>query len=485
MNARRPARTGAPRAPEPPAARPAAFRGFRILWAGAIAFAVALAAANVLLGSLNQDEGWYLLAALRVARGQLPYRDFLFTQGPGLPLVYGLLAPLWSWAGVAGGRVLTALFGLAASALAARLAGELAPRRLRRQAQFAAWLLLACVPAHSYFTALPKTYALAAFFLLAGFNLLAGRRPALWLLGGAAIAFAAATRISLGLALPVTGVALLLRRRDPRWRNAWLLFGIGGAAALLATYGVALLRWPADFLFSQGYHAVRAGGGLMGSLTRRAGFASRCVQSYPLAWLLAAAASPLLMDWFLIRKDRFWFETKPRPDLLVLRDAARVVRAKADALGTDLLLTQDAYLAVQAGLDVPAGLEMGPFCLFPGLDSATARARHVHNVETMADLLRGNAADPGEPRKVELCGDAGEPRKVELCGDPVPVLAATSGYSFALACPGTDPLDDASKALLELELDAAFDPLGEPVDNFGQCHTRLTLWIRHGLDSRH
>ena len=544
--------------------------GLRIIWGGAILFALALAAANILLGNLNQDEGWYLLSALRVHGGQLPYRDFLFTQGPGLPLVYGLLAPLWSWAGVIGGRVLTAVFGLAAAALAARLAGECAPPNNRRSAPLLAWLLLACAPVHSYFSAIPKTYALAALFLLAGFNLLTSRRPVCWMLGGAMLAFSAATRISLGLALPVAGVALLLQRRNPRWRGAWLYFGVGGALALLATYGVALLLWPADFLFSQSYHAVRAGGGLTKALTLRAGFASRCVQAYPLAWtlaaglfldfamrtngmrdffrrivrprrfpvltaaavsalavtllhasspfpyddyqtpvmplfvaaaaailaermrdagprlkrslpafaalaaLLAALSSPLLMDWVTIRKDRFWFETKPKPDVLVLRDAAREVRAHADALGTGLLLTQDAYLAVQAGLDVPAGLEMGPFSIFPDMDSATARARHVHNVETLIDLIQGvDAADAGEP-----------PPDPDSPTPQVPLLAATSGYTFALACPGTAPLDDAQKALLELELDAAFDPLGKPRDNFGQGHTRLSLWIRHGHNSR-
>ena len=49
------------------------------------AAAAALAAVNVWFGPLNQDEGWYLLAAQNVSRGMTPYRDFLYTQGPVLP----------------------------------------------------------------------------------------------------------------------------------------------------------------------------------------------------------------------------------------------------------------------------------------------------------------------------------------------------------------------------------------------------------------
>ncbi|MBR3084849.1 MAG: hypothetical protein IKH04_00455, partial [Kiritimatiellae bacterium] len=71
----------------------------------AIALALAICAANILLGPLNQDEGWYLLAARNFARGLHPYRDFFFTQTPLRPAFYGLLEPLWGHAGLLGGRV--------------------------------------------------------------------------------------------------------------------------------------------------------------------------------------------------------------------------------------------------------------------------------------------------------------------------------------------------------------------------------------------
>ncbi|HPB11670.1 MAG TPA: hypothetical protein PLT74_10450, partial [Kiritimatiellia bacterium] len=69
------------------------------IWLAAFCVAaasLALYAAAVWFGNLNQDEGWYLYAARAVADGRLTYRDFFFTQGPVMPYLYGLFAPLWS-----------------------------------------------------------------------------------------------------------------------------------------------------------------------------------------------------------------------------------------------------------------------------------------------------------------------------------------------------------------------------------------------------
>jgi 4-amino-4-deoxy-L-arabinose transferase-like glycosyltransferase len=504
-----------------------------------VLLALGLAAANILLGNLNQDEGWYLLAALRTADGQWPYRDFLFTQGPVMPVVYGFLSPLWAPQGVLGGRVLTALLGLLSSAVAALLAARLAPASRRRDAAFTAWLLTACVPVHSYFTAIPKTYALTSLLLAAGFAMVA--RPGRWrsaAVAGALLGLAAATRISVGLALPVVGVALLLRRRDPAWRGAWLGFGVGGALALALTFGLCWLSFGDRFVFAQNYHATREGGTLGAWLALRVGFVSRSLQAYPLPWilgtgllltswpwqsrraastippspvlsatvwtvlavtalhglspfpyddyqtpvmpllaaavaallwqrldsapakalravplllaaaaLLLAAASPLLMEWMVIRKDRFWFERKPRPDVLALRDVGHWVREAMPKGG--VLLTQDAYLAVEAGSQVPAGLEMGPFSVFPGLGDEQARHHHVHTPATLEALIAATDAP----------------------------LAATSGYTFALACPGTGPLPEADRQTLMDTLARYYEPVRN-VPNFGQAHTTLTLWRR-------
>ena len=80
---------------------------------------VFLASAAVWTGNLNQDEGWGLYAALSVARGEVPYRDFFYTQGPVAAYFYAAFSPLWEPFGVAGARILTALVGALATALAA------------------------------------------------------------------------------------------------------------------------------------------------------------------------------------------------------------------------------------------------------------------------------------------------------------------------------------------------------------------------------
>ena len=83
-------------------------RIFVVLSFVAVVAAVILSAANLYLGDLNQDEGWYLYAAQLIASGQWPYVDFAFTQGPVMPLVYALFKPIITAGGLAGGRMITA-----------------------------------------------------------------------------------------------------------------------------------------------------------------------------------------------------------------------------------------------------------------------------------------------------------------------------------------------------------------------------------------
>ena len=176
---------------------------YRLAW-----FAVlALALVNVWFGPLNQDEGWYLLAAQNVSRGMTPYRDFLYTQGPVLPYAYGWIAGAWSDVGVLGGRLVTAVFGFLATVFFSLVAGELARRRnpdAFGPAFLLAFVLLGLSPDWAYFTAIPKTYALGSFLLALGFALSLGapgvpnRRGSA--IAGACFALAAATRATLCLA---------------------------------------------------------------------------------------------------------------------------------------------------------------------------------------------------------------------------------------------------------------------------------------------
>jgi hypothetical protein len=275
-------------------------RSFTItLWILCGAAVLFLSLANLEMGELNQDEGWYLYAATQVADGRLPYRDFAFTQGPMLPLVYALASPLIAWGGVGAGRLLTAVLGLLAAVLAARLASRLATPA--REAGFLCFVICAVNVYQSYFTTVVKTYSLCAVFLVGGFVLLeaASRRrsAALALLSAAAMALAAGTRISSGAALLFGGL-FMLRGRRSLGDAPWIAFGVGGLLTLAAMFLPFYFTARDGFVFGMiEYHALRTGGGLV----YKAGFISRLVQAYFVAFALLVALAGL--RWLKPRRE--------------------------------------------------------------------------------------------------------------------------------------------------------------------------------------
>ena len=231
-----------------------------------------LGAAAVWMGGLNQDEGWYLYAANLVAEGQVPYRDFAYTQGPVMPFVYSSFVWIWRMFGLAGARVFTFLLGAAGIVFAMGLARRFVPEERRSAVSLVMLLLLGCNIYHLYYLAIPKTYALAALFVMVGFYLLkvaVDRKPWLALLAGIALAFAAGTRISLGAILPIVGLYLLFLRRF----RVLVWFCAGGFGALLLVYGPFLADAGAreGLVAAQAYHAARGGFDVtwvVGSLSR-------------------------------------------------------------------------------------------------------------------------------------------------------------------------------------------------------------------------
>ncbi len=217
----------------------------------ALLVAAGVAAFAVWWGAVNQDEGWYLYASRLVGEGKLPYRDYFFTQGPVLPFLYSVL-PIH---GLLSGRIVTLCFSAAATLMAVAFARRLVPRDRRGAVSLAVFSLLACNFYHVYFTTIPKTYAVGALFVMAGFLLLARG----WNFPAAvSFAFASGTRISLVLILGVVGVWLLVTGfRSLRW----LWFGLGGVLGLFLVYGMFALDPPSlkGLLAAQAYHAGRGG----------------------------------------------------------------------------------------------------------------------------------------------------------------------------------------------------------------------------------
>lgn len=424
-------------------------------WCGVLAAlaAVPLMCAAVWLGGLNQDEGWYLYAAQLVRQGAMPYRDFFYTQGPLMPIVYSPLTAVWSCFGLLGARILTLAIGLSAVLVFTATVRWLVPPSRRTAAATIVFLLLGCNLYHLYFVAIPKTYALASLLVATGAYMLVRAlvdasvkaRPVILGAAGLAFALAAGTRISLGLLLAAGGFGLLLAFRRRRWDFLW--FGLGGTLGLLLVYGPFCYDRAAfdGLCAAQRYHAARGGFSpvlVVGSLSRLvrwylpafvviglavrpfaasaadeerpgpdATLASRILGAgflavfllqllapcpyddyqVPVMGLLAVVAvsqavvrieadrlprlvllvtglafatafgSPLLERWTTNGQDRFWTLRKERSELAQLRAAAAAVE-RLDP-GGKTLLTQDLYLAVEAGRTVPDELAMGPFSI--------------------------------------------------------------------------------------------------------------------------
>lgn len=284
----------------------------------AVVAAAILSAANLYLGDLNQDEGWYLYAAQLVASGQWPYVDFAFTQGPILPLVYSWFEPVIRDFGLAGGRMITAIIGLVSAALAALLATRLAPLRLRAGAALTTFILIGVNVYQSYFCTVVKTYSLTALLLMLGFLALAEgwtRRHAwLMLMAGAFMVLAAGTRTSAGAILPIIFLYLLVARRSAP-PLAWLHFGLGATVMACLVFLPFLILAPESFLYCvMQYHTLRHSGGDLMTLAFKVGFLSRLLQAYFVAFSVGVAI--VFAKWI-------WARLRPPCSAIALRDGER------------------------------------------------------------------------------------------------------------------------------------------------------------------
>ena len=125
------------------------------IWAVALFSALVLCAVALWFGALNQDEGWYLYAARMVSEGKLPYRDFSYTQGPLMPVVYSAFSWIWKAWGLLGARVFTLLVGLSGVVFTlATVRREIAGREVRSFVMLAVFVLLGCNLYHLYYLAI-------------------------------------------------------------------------------------------------------------------------------------------------------------------------------------------------------------------------------------------------------------------------------------------------------------------------------------------
>lgn len=165
------------------------------------------------LGQVNADEGWYLYASKLVFQGNIPYRDFAYTQTPLLLYIYGLPQIIFS-PSIYLGRAISVLFSiigfLLCILLAHRYAGKLGAGLTA--------LLLGTFTYGIYFTSIVKTYAFLFLLFALTFLVLSSRIPDTWkyLLAVSLSFFAAMVRLSAILfMLPIVIYSLISTFRQP------------------------------------------------------------------------------------------------------------------------------------------------------------------------------------------------------------------------------------------------------------------------------
>ncbi len=178
-------------------------------------------------------------------------------------------------------------------------------------------------------------------------------------------------------------------------------------------------------------------------------FGQRLLVSVVAVCLVCALASPVIWQWFLGERDRMWWPLKEQTPLSRLQEAGQLLRQNAPAGGE--LLTQDTYLAVEAGMTVPRGLELGPFSYFPDWTRERAESRGVLNRGMLLELLRTTEAP----------------------------LAAFSGYGLSIRCPEIALIPDDEQEELWEVVKERYETL-ETIKRFGQAETTLNVMKKKG-----
>jgi hypothetical protein len=181
----------------------------------------------------------------------------------------------------------------------------------------------------------------------------------------------------------------------------------------------------------------------------------RCQEKYVTrtAWAVllictaAAFSSPVNQSWLIRGRDRIWWKFKEVPDLVALQRVGDQIREELGEGG--LLLTQDTYLAVEAGARVPHGMEMGPFSYYPGLSRDEAEQLNLMNREMLLETL---------------------------CEAEAPI-AAFSGYGLTMESPSVEEVLPLHQQRLRGALDVGYTH-NRDVEFFGQAHTTLEIFER-------
>src|SRR5262245_27011853 len=232
-------------------------------WAAAMPVIIGLAITAVflvpvaILGVVDNDEGYYGLAAKLALNGETLYSDFFYPQAPLLPYVYGPWMQVFGFS-LEAGRALSVAFALTLGALICRHA---ATRFSSLWIGALAVTAFASTSLVSLWYSTLKTYAISTLLLFGAFVLLdreaGARTPRRWLAAGVLVGLAIDVRLIFAIAVPVFTVLLWHLPTATRLRAAghW----VGGLAIGVLPSVILLAAAPSQFVFDNiGFHSVRS-----------------------------------------------------------------------------------------------------------------------------------------------------------------------------------------------------------------------------------
>jgi len=212
---------------------------WRIGLVGGIVLYVSLSLIYILIGQLNADEGFYLLASKLVFQGHIPYRDFAFTQMPLLPYIYGIPQSLFA-SSIILGRATSVLFSIVAFSIWVYIGR----RRAGIVGSSSIALLLATFTFGIYYLSIVKTYALLIFLFALTFFFLTFDLNREWPRVVALVFAIAATMVRLS-AFPFTVVIFTHILVTAHSRRAKLAIAALGTIASLSILLLVSLDFPA------------------------------------------------------------------------------------------------------------------------------------------------------------------------------------------------------------------------------------------------
>ncbi len=156
-----------------------------------------------------------------------------------------------------------------------------------------------------------------------------------------------------------------------------------------------------------------------------------------------ALSSPKLQEWFIVR-DKIWWPIKKEYPLQTLKKAANTIN---ELKTNNLLLTQDAYLAIETGMDLPDNMALGPFSYYPDMPTEKAQTLHVLNKQMLVEMLNTTHAS----------------------------VAAISEYGFAIESPNVSPTAFYEKQEFLNIINSRYNQI-ETIPHFGQAYTELNIY---------